>query len=419
MSDVHSVQERVTLLKQQKQQVKRMKQNIKVSDFHNSCSQGPTAKADTKPKAASSDSSGRRKRRRKLRRDATDNSASLVSEADILSEAQKQSSVVPESAVATDEAASSDGIMSLSVFAKDLERSRTKSMDKIGSILASNQCMDVQDGYALVAKAEQAGLKGRGEEIAGNLERHLSQANVCDRWMTDNGVEMTPAERQQVSKHVKEWTNEGVPRLPADYRSRVDLFHNQTYDARSRHDDIGTPVSKEYISQFLVTPRRSLGQRSCAAGAQCQGNLMYQRSWVDREQSELLQGASKTLREYLTPAESARFAQKGELPKQRQFCVVCERFVVSMMCKFRTVHNCNAKMVDWSGQLGRHTVLVDQENEYDSQNCLYSESPIAGVPRMYLCHRDSHYVYNVSKISDGSTEVRLTETGVGYEERLN
>ena len=419
MSDagvVETVDSKVRKLKKEKRKAKELKQRVTVGDFHSRASMGPGGVPEQINKRS-------RKRSRltannkvagawQRREHSTMRSNRAPSVA--IQEAGGDIACSPAPPVPTP----------MTHFASDMQKQRLKSMQKVSQAVTRDNSTDgaapQTDAYAIVAEAERCGLSGPQSRVSSaNLARHLQKANVRDRWMTERGSKMTDNERVSVEDHVQAWVREGVPRLPPEYRDRHDLFRIGSSDFRNRSEDTGEPVSKLYIQDFLRTPCRANGERPCAAGHACQGEQMFERSWSNGINSAEVGRMSKIMREFLTPREQTRFKDRGDLPKERHFCIVCERYITSMHVKFRSIHNGDATVADYAGQMGRHTVMVDQDGEYDSQACLFSESPVAGITRMYLAHRDNCYIYRISAVDTQQPFVALDEINVSYEERLN
>lgn len=398
MSDTKDeLRDRVAALKRAKREAKELKRRTKDHDFHNQVSDGSTG--------SQKNQSGKRTKKRKKGMWQRKEQAILphVSLEGMDTAEQEAAQAMPPPPPAANP---------MTHFADDMHKHRSES-------LRAQSGQTQADPYAIVARDEQYGLEGRGETpSATNLARFLQQANVRDRWFSETGTNLTDKEKDNVQDFVQSWVREGVPRLPAEYRARADLFQMGSDDRRARVQEMGEPVSRAYLQSFLRTPHRNAGERPCAAGCACQGEQMFARSWIHNTNDKNLHQASKVMREFLTPRELTKFQQRGELPKLRNMCLVCERFIVSMLVKYRSVHNGDATTAEYAGQLGRHTVMVDQEGEYSSTATLFSESPISGITRRYLAHADNRYIY-VMKSREGQPYVALEEINVQYEDSLN
>jgi len=258
-----------------------------------------------------------------------------------------------------------------------------------------------------------------------NLLECLQESSVADRWVLMDRPLLPEAARQRGITFMHEFVREGMPTIPPEYMRKLQnvkgAFGKDDFlrldGGSAAPEQIEGAVSKVYIQDFLRSPDpRKAGERQCVNGEACQGNLMWQRSFAHSYVGAEEAPANKALREFLLPSEQAELEGTGQLRQEVKFCVVCERYVASMLAKFRSTRNADLSAAMDSGLLCSHSVIVDEEGEYSSSCCMYcvtpSESPAATlIPE----HSDVRYIYEFGRGHAGQVSTRLREVGVSYE----
>ena len=259
-----------------------------------------------------------------------------------------------------------------------------------------------------------------------NLLECLQDGAVADRWVLLERPLLSAAARDRGVTFMHEFVSEGLPTIPAEYMRKLQgvkgAFGNADFlrldgAAAAAPEQIEGAVSKVYIQDFLRSPDpRKAGERQCVNGAACQGNLMWQRSFAHSYVGAEEAPANKALREFLLPSEQAELEGTGQLRQEVKFCVVCERYVASMLAKFRSTRNADLSAAMDSGLLCSHSVIVDEVGEYSSSCCMYCVTPTQSPAATLIPeHSDVRYVYEFDRGHAGHVATRLTEVGVAYQ----
>lgn len=318
----------------------------------------------------------------------------------------------------------------MNAFIKQMHGVRSKSRNSTAeSRQQSNECHTKRDKDSekhmegapveglLQSMMNMNEMGAAGATLAGkesNLLDHLTNPTVKDRWITMSSASMSEEEAVELEAFENAWYNQGVPALPEEYRKKLGVVRaaltsgDVARAGGTSLEVIEGPVSRFYIDDYLRSPREQ-GERACAAGENCQANAMWKRSFMHACTDTKRANCNKTLREFLLPSEAKAYAETGVLREQPGCCVVCQRFMVSMLAKFRATKNADVTSALHTGLLCSHSVIVDQEGEYASGACLFAETPREGIHAMYVEHMDNRYKYEFT-----DSGVRLRETGVRY-----
>ena len=237
--------------------------------------------------------------------------------------------------------------------------------------------------------------------LSGTLKEHLQGRG--DRWH-----ELSKDPKDETWKP-SNWDQEALMQVPEEMRERLRQLFVQKQGGLEQAEE---PVSKTWITKQLqsAVPGK---HRMCCAGVHCQCLAALKRSFSRCAATDGMRGVDDSLvimREYLSPADVERHQRTGQLPDPPQFCVMCDRWLVTLLVKARDTNNGNARLCTL-GQLGRHSVLTDMEGEYDATCCLYSETPT--MTKMYVQYADNRWLPQLVT-EKGRTFVRWHEVGVEY-----
>ena len=163
----------------------------------------------------------------------------------------------------------------------------------------------------------------------------------------------------------------------------------------------GPPISMEWENCQLCEPNTARGERTCVAAktGSCQGVLMAERTTF-----QAVEGAA--VKEFLLPAQQKRFDETGALPDVHGFCLVCTRYLCTEALTRRGMLHTGA----FRGNLCPYSVKVDEDGEYDSRACLWTNDPRTGCDRPFIQHADNRYMYAAKP--DGT--VYLQQVNVQY-----
>lgn len=156
-------------------------------------------------------------------------------------------------------------------------------------------------------------------------------------------------------------------------------------------------LTPEYCSNYLRGPLKTYipWERGCKNGEKCVGHLAPQIPPDSKKNSAVTEGIE--LRELLLPSQEREARRTGNLPKERQLCLLCNRFKTTANVWINMQKGVNAKEL-----LQDHQYNVDGNDGYNREMCIApvnNSKKFNGIIGYFVRFSMTHYIPTRSLIT--------------------